>query len=106
MPTNILYLTALPLVHINRPGQYFFHPGTVASFGVVPAQPSVDQVFTLFPDEDFATKFFPDEVDYYMQEFERQARMYLTGGHVSGYEFHKQPTEDDRIIVRVVQHVR
>jgi hypothetical protein len=93
MPSNNLYLAVLPLVQFN--------PATIGhvSFG------TVLQSLTLFPDRDFATWFFPDEVDQYITVFHNTANNFLTGGHVAGYEFFKELTHDGRVIVRVVQHV-
>ena len=91
MPSNVLYLAVLPLVHIsNTP---------YSGFGIT------EQTLTLFPDKGFATVFFPDEVDTYISMFELRANKYLTGGHVTGYEFQKETTEDGRVIVRVIQNV-
>ena len=89
--SNELFLAVLPLIHVS----------TTAYFGYG----LTEQTLTLFPDKKFATVFFPDEVDSYILAFESRAQKYLTGGHVTGYEFHKQPTEDGRVIVRVVQYV-
>jgi hypothetical protein len=88
MPSNELYLTVLPLIHLSQ-----------NEFG------RTEQTLTLFPDKDFATQFFPDEVQGYIATFENRANKYLTGGHVKGYEVSTVPTEDGRVIVRVVQNV-
>lgn len=85
MPSNELYLTVLPLMHL-------------------PAG-MTEQAVTLFPDKEFATRFYPDEVDGYILFFQRRADNYLTGGHVAGYECVKESTEDGRVIVRVIQNV-
>jgi len=62
------------------------------------------QMLTLMPDKNFASRFFADEADVYILTFKNRLR-YLTGGHVKGYEFFQEPQPDGRIIVRVVQHV-
>ena len=90
MPTNELYLTILPLIHVSV--------NQALGFGLT------EQTLTLFPDRNFATEFFPDEVDGYIATFE-QRQKYLTGGHVTGWEIHKDPTADGRVVVRVIQHV-
>jgi hypothetical protein len=89
--SNELFLAVLPLIHIS----------TTAYLGYG----MTEQTLTLFPDRKFATVFFPDEVDGYILAFESRAQKYLTGGHVTGYDIHKLPTEDGRVIVRVVQYV-
>jgi len=93
MPSNELYLAVLPLIHISTAGPL--------GFGLT------EQTLTLFPDRAFATEFFPDEVEGYVLTFKNRAEKYLTGGHVTGFEFIQEPTDDgQRVIVRVVQHVR
>jgi hypothetical protein len=87
---NVLYLTVLPLLHFNK----------FSGLGG-----STDQAMTLFPSRQMATEFFPDEVDQYLNELKTRARDYLVGGHVKGYEFQKVVIHDDRVIVRVLQHV-
>jgi hypothetical protein len=84
MPSNDFYLAVLPLIHLN--------------------QGSTEETLTLFPDKNFATEFFPDQVDMYVTAFTNRTK-YLTGGHVTGYEVYKEPTNDGRVIVRVVQKV-
>ncbi len=64
------------------------------------------QTLTLFPDRNFATEFFPDEVDSYIDAFMWRANKYLVGGHSVGYEFVKEPTENNRVIVKVTQNVQ
>jgi hypothetical protein len=90
-PSNELFLAVLPLIHISTT-PYF-------GYGMT------EQTLTLFPDRKFATVFFPDEVDNYILAFESRAQKYLTGGHVTGYDIHREATVDGRVIVRVVQHV-
>ena len=87
MPTNDLYLAVLPMVHLSE------------RFGLT------EQFLTVFPNREFATEFFADEVDTYVSTFERRANKYLIGGHVKSYSFHKEPASDGRVIVRVVQNV-
>jgi hypothetical protein len=115
---NILYLTVLPIVHIPKPGfsfpTSFFKKtrsptlkGNLSDFAF--ADESADraeQIFTLFPDKNFATKFFEDEVQTYAADFKTVADKHLLGGHVIGYEFELEQTEDKRYIVRVIQNVQ
>jgi hypothetical protein len=82
---NELYLAVLPLVHLDT-GR-------------------TEQTLTLFPDKAFATEFFKDEVELYINMFKSRANKYLVGGHVIAYEFHSEPKQDGRVIVRVVQNV-
>ncbi|MGA7139177.1 MAG: hypothetical protein WBZ14_15995 [Terriglobales bacterium] len=88
LPKIELYLAVLPFVHLS------------VNFGLT------EQVLTLFPNRDFATEFFPDEVDRYILTFEKRANEYLLGGHVIGYKFTKEETKDGRVVVRVTQSVR
>jgi len=90
MATNELYLAVLPLVHVTL--------NQVLGYGLT------EQTLTLFPDKNFATEFFPDDVDNYILIFQARADKYLVGGHVKGYTFTKEPTDDGRVIVRVTQH--
>ena len=89
---NELFLAVLPLIHISNTA-YF-------GFGLT------EQTLTLFPDRRFATVFFPDEVDGYIVTFKSRADRYLGGGHVIGYDIIKEPTEDGRVVVKVVQRVK
>jgi len=86
-PENKLYLAVLPLVHLGE------------TFG------RTEQMLTLFPSREFATEFFPDEVEGYILTFERRANQYLVGGHVTGYTFIPERTKDGRVVVRVMQRV-
>jgi prepilin-type processing-associated H-X9-DG protein len=86
MPSTDLYLAVMPLVHVKT--------------GLA------EETLTLFPDKNFASEFFPEQVDDYINLFQLRANMYFVGGHVTGYEFHKEPTMDGRVIVRVTQNVR
>lgn len=84
MPSNVLYLTVLPLIH--------------TSSGLT------EECLTLFGDRSFATQFSPDEVEMYVATFKNREK-YLVGGHVTGYEVSLESTADGRVIVRVVQNV-
>jgi len=86
MARNELYLAVLPLIHMG------------GEFG------KTEQTLTLFPDRNFATEFFPDEVDGYIATFKHRISL-LIGGHVTGYEIQKENTDDGRVIVRIVQNV-
>lgn len=90
MPSNELYLAVLPLIHVTN--------APFIGFGLT------EQVLTLMPGKEFATIFFPDEVDGFINVFSTR-RHYLVGGHVTGYDFYKENTDDGRVIVRVMQHV-
>lgn len=89
--SNELYLMVMPLIHISN------LPYT--GYGLT------EQVLTVFPDRNFATEFLPSEVDGFLETFKSRAKVYLTGGSVTGYDFYKEETEDGRVIVRVVQNV-
>ena len=84
-----LYLSVLPLVHItNTP---FTRRGLT------------EQTLTLFPDKNFATEFYPDQVDDYIELFKVNALTYLVGGRITGYDFKKEITEEGLVIVKVIQ---
>jgi hypothetical protein len=85
--SNELYLVVLPMVHL-----------AANQFGLT------EQVITLLPDRKQATEFFPDEVQDYLNIFDRRTP-YLIGGHVTGYSFEQVKTENNRVIVKVYQHV-
>jgi hypothetical protein len=86
LPANDLYLVVLPLMHLST--------------GLA------EQTLTLLPNREFATEFFADEVDGYIEFFKNRANKYMTGGHVTDYQTFKQETHDgQRFIVRVVQNV-
>ena len=89
-PGNVLYLAILPLIHVSL--------NQSLGFGLT------EQVLTLLPDKNFATEFFEDEVDGYITTFEHRTQ-FLTGGHVTGWEVHKEQTANGRVIVKVIQHV-
>jgi len=91
---NILYLTVLPLIR----------PVVVRNALAARLPGSVEQVLTLYPSKDFATEFYQDEVQFYIDALEANIPS-LRGGHVVGYEIFMEPTRDGRVIVRVVQHV-
>jgi hypothetical protein len=83
---NELYLAVLPMIRM------FDSPLPVEEF------------LTLYPDRNFATNFFPDEVDFFLNLIKRRSGN-LTGGHVVRYEFSVEPTEDGRKIIKVIQIV-
>jgi hypothetical protein len=85
---NVLYFSVFPQIVVS---------GT--SFG------RTEQVLTLVPDKNFASAFFPEEVDTYIQVF-RNRQDYLVGGHVAGYELSKEPASGGRLYVRATQHVQ
>jgi len=84
MPRNELYFVVLPLISL-RTG-------------------STEYSLTLLPTRNFATEFFPDEVEGYINMFQNRVK-YLTGGHVTGYDLLQEKTINGRIIVRVIQNV-
>jgi hypothetical protein len=90
MRSNDLYLAVLPLIHVSN--------NQAIGFGLT------EETLTLFPDRNFATEFFADEVEQYISTFKNRTK-YLTGGHVTGWEVFPEPTDSGRVIVRVVQHV-
>ena len=90
MITNELYLAVLPIIHITEMAYRSGRP---------------EQVLTLFPQRDFATEFFKDEVQGYIDILKSQANRYLTGGHVQSYVVSTEETEDGRFIVKVLQNV-
>ncbi|SRR6266478_6217020 len=89
--SNVLYLAVLPLIHTSLTQQF--------GFGLT------EEILTLFPDKDFATRFFEDEVDGYIDTFNNRTK-YMMGGHTTGWEVYKEPTADGRVIVKVIQNVR
>jgi hypothetical protein len=84
---NVLYFAVLPQIAVS---------GT--SFG------RTEQVLTLVPDKNFASAFFPEEVDTYIQVF-RNRLSHLVGGHVTGYEIEKETASGGRLYVRATQNV-
>ncbi len=89
--SNDLYLAVLPLIHIT--------PVQTLGYGLT------EQTLTLFPDRAFATEFFEDEVDTYVDAFEARTK-YLVGGHVTKFECSKEAIGEGRVIVRVTQYVQ
>jgi hypothetical protein len=85
--TNVLYFAVLPQIAVS---------GT--SFG------RTEQILTLVPDKNFASAFFPEEVDTYIQVFNNRQN-YLVGGHVTGYDIEKESASGGRFYVRAKQHV-
>lgn len=83
--SNILYLSVLPTISL----------GTGAT----------EQVLTMFPNKNFASEFFPDEVDTYIALFMNRTK-YFSGGHVASYDCHKEVVSNGRVIVRVTQNVK
>jgi hypothetical protein len=88
--SNDLYLAVLPLIHVSN--------NQVLGFGLT------EETLTLFPDKNFATEFFADEVEGYINTFKHRTK-YLTGGHVKDWSVFPEPQPNGRVIVRVVQHV-
>ena len=82
--SNVLYLAVLPFIHLDTG--------------------ATEQVLTMYPDKNFATEFFPDEVDNYIAMFARRTK-YFTGGHVVSYDCQKEPSPSGRVRVRVSQNV-
>ena len=89
MADKVFYLAILPLIHMGR-----------TNFG------KTEEALTLFPSREFATEFFPDEVRGYVAAVESSAKKFMRGFHVAGYDVQILPTEDGRVVVRVVQHVQ
>jgi hypothetical protein len=84
---NRLYLAVIPLVHLDS--------------GLT------EQALTLFPDQQFATLFTPENVDTYLSFFKRRAESYLKGDNVVSYEFSKEPVSGTTYLrVMVTQNVR
>lgn len=98
---NVLYAAVLPLMRL--PPSSLSPP--IFLRGVVRTSSSVEQFITLFPSEEFATEFFPDEAEYYI-DLVRSYVKQITGGHVISYEVSPEQTTDGRIIVKVIQYVR
>jgi len=84
---NVLYFAVLPQIVVS---------GT--SFG------RTEEVLTLVPDKNFASAFFPEDVETYIQVFKNRQGM-LVGGHVREYEIAKEPASAGRFYVRATQHV-
>ena len=77
-----LYLTVLPVININT--------GSAE--------------LTLTADRNTARKFFPDEVDLYIDSFKKRMKHFV-GGHVTAYILTKENAVGELFIVRVTQHV-
>lgn len=88
--SNTLYLTILPMIHVSA--------NQMIGFGLT------EEVLTLMPTREFATEFFSDEADTYMQLFVNRTK-YMTGGHVTGYQCEKLRTDDGRFVIKVIQYV-
>ena len=101
MPTNRLYLSVLPVIHLNPPPANYM----VVRMGMFKPFGMPEQILTLFPDRNFATEFYPDEVELYINAIQESTSNFLTGGHVTRYEFIRQPTDDGRVVVMVEQYV-
>jgi hypothetical protein len=84
---NEFYVTVLPIIHMGK-----------TEFG------KTEEIITLFPDRNFATEFFPDEVEAYVATF-RNRLNYITGGHVKKWQVFTEATATGRVIVRVIQYV-
>jgi hypothetical protein len=89
MTDKVFYLAIVPIIHMGR-----------TNFG------ETEEALTLFPSREFATEFFPHEVRGYVAAFESSAKKFLTGLHVAGYDVQILPTQNGRVVVRVVQHVQ
>jgi hypothetical protein len=85
--TNVLYFAVLPQIVVSG-----------ISFG------STEQVLTLVPDKNFATAFFAEDVDTYINVFKNR-ESYFVGNHVTGYDYEREPKGDGRFHVKVIQHV-
>jgi hypothetical protein len=84
---NVLYFAVFPQIVVS---------GT--SFG------RTEQVLTLVPDKNFASAFFTEEVESYIQVFKNRQK-HITGGHVIGYDVATESASDGRVYVRATQHV-
>ena len=109
---NVLYLAVLPVVRLPKRGPLSFlnaftkigTPG-IQGFGN-PVDNPVEQVVTLFPIRELATEFFEEEAYEYLREFQAVADKHLVGGHVIGYEYGLEKTDDGRFVVQVIQNVK
>ena len=63
-----------------------------------------EQALSFFPDRNFATEFYADEVDTYLG-FVSKRLQYLEGGHIKDYEGDKEDAGGGRFIIRVRQNV-
>jgi hypothetical protein len=87
-----LYLAVIPLVHISTDTPFL-------------RQGMTEQVLTLFPSKDFATEFYPEQVQGYIDLFRSNALSHLVGGRITGYDFVREETEEGLVIVKVIQNV-
>ncbi len=87
-----LYLAVIPLVHISTDTPFM-------------RQGLTEQVLTLFPSKDFATEFYPEQVQGYIDLFRSNASSHLVGGRITGYDFVRENTEEGLVIVKVTQNV-
>jgi len=79
------YLTVLPVIHMSTG--------------------AAEQILTLTQDRNSAHKFFPDEVDRYIDSFEKKMK-HFRDAHVTGYSLTKEKTTTGGLfIVRVTQRV-
>ena len=78
------YLTVLPMIQMSTG--------------------SAEQILTLTADRNTARKFFPDEVDRYVDAFKKRMKNFV-GGHVTSYILTKENAVGGLFIVRVTQHV-
>jgi hypothetical protein len=104
MPSNDLYLVVLPLIRLFPSAPQVRHLPDLAGLKGITRPDSVQQFLTLFPDRNFATEFYEDEVQYYIDAFKANIAP-LSGGHVTGYQIFPERTDDGRVVVKVVQHV-
>jgi hypothetical protein len=93
MAENVLYLAVLPFLAIPKYGPWEI------------MVPDGQQIMTLVPDKTWATMFFPDEVDRYLNWWKGYAERGLTSAHVHGYDYLKENAPNGRVLVKVVQRV-
>jgi hypothetical protein len=84
---NVLYFAVFPQIAVSG-----------SSFG------RTEEILTLVPDKNFASAFFPEEVDTFIRVFNNR-QTHLVGGHVTGYEISKEQASGGRFYVRATQHV-
>jgi len=78
------YLTVLPVINVSTG--------------------AAEQILTLTADRNTARKFFPDEVDLYVDSFKKRMKHFV-GGHVTAYILSKENAVGGLLIVKVTQHV-
>jgi hypothetical protein len=81
---NVLYLAVLPLIRIAD------------------SSLPVEEFMTLYPDKNFATSFFADEIGFYKQLILKRVQN-LKGGHVAQYAITTEDADDGRQIIKVIQ---